>query len=227
LGFVFLGGPGLDNVPDVVISKWHSVARLIGDINRDGFSDFIIGHPLEFSGIGEVYVYYGGDNVDSIPDVSFENSSFPGYQIYFGRDCSGVGDFNGDGIDDFAFSVQDLYGYGLVLIYSGVDVGTDTPEETASDLPKDYALSQNHPNPFNGTTTIDFSLPSSSYVVLNVYNVMGQRVSTLIDKIMRAGNHSVRWNAVDDTGAELSSGIYIYRIATNGQNFTGKMVLLK
>jgi len=95
-------------------------------------------------------------------------------------------------------------------------------------LPEKYALHQNYPNPFNPTTTIRFDLPDVSKVKLEVYNILGQKVTTLMDQVCTAGFKSIRWNA-----SELASGMYIYRIKTesltDGEKFASvkKMVLIK
>jgi hypothetical protein len=91
-----------------------------------------------------------------------------------------------------------------------------------STTPGKFGLSQNYPNPFNPTTMISFNLPVASRVDLSVYNVLGQKVATLIDGRLDAGLQEVEWNAT-----EFSSGVYFYRIATDTNVETRKMVLLK
>ena len=91
-----------------------------------------------------------------------------------------------------------------------------------SDLPREFSLSQNYPNPFNPSTVIRFSLPQTSRVTLTVYNILGQRVATLIDGEVQAGIHNINFNANN-----LASGVYIYRLSGDNINFTKKMVLTK
>jgi hypothetical protein len=102
-----------------------------------------------------------------------------------------------------------------VLVPTGVD---DDP----SGLPTAFALAQNYPNPFNPVTVIDFALPKSGQVKLEVFNVLGQLVETLVDKSMPAGNHSVDFNA-----SSKPSGVYFYRLTHQFGSQTRKMVLLK
>jgi type IX secretion system substrate protein len=89
-------------------------------------------------------------------------------------------------------------------------------------LPTEFALEQNYPNPFNPTTVISFALPTASQVHLEVFNILGQNVKTLIDQPMSAG-----WHEVDFEGGELPSGIYFYRLRHDNGNLTRKMLLVK
>ena len=94
-------------------------------------------------------------------------------------------------------------------------------------LPDKIQLSQNYPNPFNPTTTIEFALPQESKVQLSVYNILGQRVVTLVNEPKRAGYHSVIWNGRSAYGRQVATGIYIYRMSTKLGVRTKKMMLIK
>lgn len=94
-------------------------------------------------------------------------------------------------------------------------------------LPTTYELSQNVPNPFNPTTDVRFALPKAAMVNLTIYNVLGQRVTTLVDDYMNAGYQTVTWNGTDYSGREVSSGVYFYRLSTEQFTDTRKMLLLK
>lgn len=100
-------------------------------------------------------------------------------------------------------------------------VFTDLEDEIA-DVPAGYMLKQNYPNPFNPNTVIEFSIPRSEHVTLEVYNMLGQRVAILLDDAVTSGVHKVEFNATD-----LSSGIYFYTLRTGGVNLTQKMTLIK
>jgi|GEM_PF-6520324 len=89
-------------------------------------------------------------------------------------------------------------------------------------------LSQNFPNPFNPTTTINFSIPQDSHVELCVYNIRGQRVKKLADDEFPAGNHNIEWSGKDEHGRQVASGVYLYRLMVNGKKVgIKKMLLLK
>ncbi|MFH1374197.1 MAG: T9SS type A sorting domain-containing protein [bacterium] len=96
-----------------------------------------------------------------------------------------------------------------------------------AELPHDFVLHQNYPNPFNPSTQINFSLPQASDVKLEVYNVLGQQVVTLLDDFREAGAHTVSWNSTDNSGKQVSSGVYFYRIQAADYTDTRKMLLLK
>ncbi|MBU0475792.1 MAG: T9SS type A sorting domain-containing protein [Bacteroidetes bacterium] len=89
-------------------------------------------------------------------------------------------------------------------------------------IASNYVLSQNYPNPFNPTTKIQFSVPSQSHVTLNVFNILGQKVATLVNGVKASGNYEVNFDA-----AKLSTGIYIYRLEAGNNIITKKMTLLK
>ena len=91
-----------------------------------------------------------------------------------------------------------------------------------------YTLSAtNYPNPFNPETTISFSVPTSGYTTLKIYNLKGEVVRTLVNDVREAGKYNVVWNGTDDRGRTVSSGIYLYRLENNGKKLTGKMLLAK
>lgn len=104
-----------------------------------------------------------------------------------------------------------------------VEDQTDTNSEIIAEVPAEFRLDQNHPNPFNPSTIISFTLAQDTNVELNVYNLAGQRVATIINGEQRqAGQHSEIFNA-----GTLSSGVYVYRIRTDAFVQSRKMVLVK
>lgn len=103
-----------------------------------------------------------------------------------------------------------------------LEESTDVP-----DIPDRYELSLNYPNPFNPSTTIDFSLPAPERVELVVFGVDGRRIATLKDESMPAGRHSVVWLGRDDRGETVASGVYFYRIQAGDFRRIEKMTMLK
>jgi hypothetical protein len=110
---------------------------------------------------------------------------------------------------------------------------TGVPLKNGSLLPKHFELSQNFPNPFNPTTTISFAIERVAATTLEVYNVLGQRVATLISQQLAPGNYTTRWNGTDDHGAYVSSGVYFLHMSANtvngavAYNQVRKIVLMK
>ena len=97
-----------------------------------------------------------------------------------------------------------------------------TEIDIRKNLPGQFELSQNYPNPFNPSTTIEFDLPKFSNVRIEVYNLTGQKVQTLLNKKMTAGSHRLEFNAQN-----LSSGVYFYRIEAGEFQDVKKMILIK
>jgi hypothetical protein len=89
------------------------------------------------------------------------------------------------------------------------------------------ALKGNYPNPFNPETTVHFTLKSDTKVSIEIYNLLGQKVKTLVNNNVKAGAHSVKWNGKDDNGSPVGSGIYFYRMNAGSYRSTSKMILMK
>jgi hypothetical protein len=100
-------------------------------------------------------------------------------------------------------------------------------DETESSRPKDFELLQNYPNPFNMETLIRYNLKKDCRVTLNVFNILGQKVITLVDEHQEAGLKVVNWNGEDDNGKSLASGVYFYRLQAGDLAQSRRMVLLK
>ena len=93
-------------------------------------------------------------------------------------------------------------------------------------LPEGFGLGPNYPNPFNPSTVIPYQLPTAAQVRLEVFNVLGQRVATLVDGDRPAGFHSAVWDATNGSGQAVAAGVYIYRLTAAGAQHTGRMVLV-
>ncbi len=130
-----------------------------------------------------------------------------------------VGPDDTEGSIEVSVVTEDVYEADIVLSPTSVD------NETA--LPTVTALAQNYPNPFNATTNISFSLANAGEVELSVYDLLGRKVSTLVASNLPAGSHVINWNGLDDSGQQVSSGMYLYVLKTAGETFANRMVLLK
>ena len=94
-------------------------------------------------------------------------------------------------------------------------------------LPTEYALNGNYPNPFNPTTTISFDLPEAADVRLEVFDMMGRRIATLVNSELSAGSYETVWNARNDAGGQVASGVYLYRLQAGSFVSVSRMVLMK
>ncbi|RMG32823.1 MAG: T9SS C-terminal target domain-containing protein, partial [Methanobacteriota archaeon] len=95
-------------------------------------------------------------------------------------------------------------------------------------IPSTYAVTPNFPNPFNPSTTIKYQVPENAEVVLEIYNVLGQKVRTLVNQVLTPGSYEAIWDGRNDQGVALGSGIYMYRFEVKGKfQRTHKMILLK
>jgi hypothetical protein len=94
-------------------------------------------------------------------------------------------------------------------------------------IPLAFALSPNHPNPFNPNTTIDYAIPAGGWVRLEIFNILGQRVRTLVNEYRIPGRYSVVWDSRNDSGDDVSSSIYLAKLSTGDNTATQKMILLK
>jgi hypothetical protein len=138
----------------------------------------------------------------------------------------------GDAVGGVAVAAKEMGSTGSLVITNSAVTKLVITGGAGSALPTEYALLQNYPNPFNPTTNIRFALPTASRVTVEIYNLLGQRVSTLLDEALAAGYHSVEWNGTGSTGRVVGSGVYFVRFAANGTDGatfsdTRKLVLMK
>ncbi len=110
---------------------------------------------------------------------------------------------------------------GFIAIGPGVDVEDD------EQVPKFFSLSQNYPNPFNPSTNIDFALADVGQVSLIVYDLLGRQVKTLLDENLMSGRFTVTWDGRDESGGDVPSGVYFYKITSAGFSESKRMILLR
>ncbi|MCP4631383.1 MAG: T9SS type A sorting domain-containing protein, partial [candidate division Zixibacteria bacterium] len=192
---------GFFDYPDP-ITVWINVEHrniIIGPIHR--FNDLTVGPR------GESYPAIQYVHSEAVPGeygyIAYCSPNYPEIMdsCYFTVTITeGSGNFNRS---------WELYGWGEDI--SGFE-----------NLPAQFALMQNYPNPFNATTTISFDIVQSGNVNLSVYNLAGQKIESLVDGRIEAGEHSITWDA-----STYSSGVYFYKLTSEGQTFTKRMTLMK
>jgi len=126
---------------------------------------------------------------------------------------------NTGGYDDEYLIAGDI-GHTAVMLNVSNDI-------TDIKIPVQISKHQVYPNPFNPSTTISFNITDKSNVAVEVYNIRGQKVNTLLNDSLPAGNHFILWNGTDNRDRNVSSGIYFYLIKTDNHQITGKMILMK
>ncbi len=225
--YLYFGGNPMDSTADITFTgeaannQFGFSVSGAGDVNKDGFADVIIGAPGNNSNKGKAYIYYGGSNMNNIADLTITGKD-TGDSL--GVSVSSAGDIGKDGYSDLIIGAE---GYnnknGSVYIYS--DSAALTPVELATlSAPTKFTLEQNYPNPFNPTTTIRYDIPKAAPVTLKVYDILGNVVETLVDKVQAAGSYQVHF-AIGSS--QLASGVYLYKLQAGSFVQTKKMVLLK
>jgi photosystem II stability/assembly factor-like uncharacterized protein len=193
----------------------------------------------------------GGESWQEIPDFEYQvndmyfENNLHGWAV--GSDTSDTGNRppgrgvilqTSDGGDNWNIQIDDLSaplnaihfkdGFGWAVGGNGLVLRTEdgaswVDQNTGKSFPNKFSLSQNYPNPFNPSTKIKFTLPKMDKVRIDLYNTLGQRVETLLNQQMKAGQYEIEFNAQN-----LSSGIYFYRLETQtGYLQTKKLVVLK
>jgi len=187
-----------------------------------------------------------GDNDGWIHAIDLEGNDIAGFPIRAGfniKTAPTIGYFDGDNDVDLMFHNESEvvfidYKYpgfgGQWINFRGSSNRTASTFDNSSVdadeqiiVPLVNNLDQNYPNPFNPNTSISFSIKNNTPVKLTVYNAKGQRVKTLVNDTMNAGQHSVNWNGKDSNNKSVASGVYFYKIETNDFNSTRKMMLIK
>ena len=112
-------------------------------------------------------------------------------------------------------------------------INLDTPVQTlgiehdGSDIPKEFSLVGNYPNPFNPTTTIVFRLPENSEVTIEIFDIIGRLVKTFYNGTQKPGEYLLSWDGTNDNGLRVSSGVYFYKMKANTYVCSKKMLLIK
>ncbi len=217
--------------------------------NKGNLPVAILGSPgFNVSNINPSTVELNG--VPATGGVSMSDVSTP--FIGFKNDCMDCNTLGPDGLMDrvFHFNSQDIgatlgavstndcihmflsgefmdgtpfHGRDIVRIIGNI-APKDAPTSVAA---YDLQLEQNSPNPVTDGTVFNFTLPDEGYVQLAVYNMLGQRVSTVVQGSQSAGSHSVSWNGISDSGMRLTPGVYVYRLELGTQTLTRKLIISK
>ena len=108
-----------------------------------------------------------------------------------------------------------------------IGVGVEVSVDESGLTPFEFALHQNYPNPFNPVTNVQFDVAANSDVTISIFNVMGQKVATLVDGNMDAGIYHIKWNGLSDSQIALPSGMYFYEMKSPAYHSVKKLLLVK
>jgi FlgD Ig-like domain len=208
------------NVPEPGFEDWAEFPEIVISVSKDNGETWLdpivlnaksddLNYAPELDGMIPVYIY-PGDKIEDLGD--------------------GVGRLHLMFLDDNSYG-STIAGHGEnlggTMIYTAIDI---TFEDVSSDptiSPATAQLSQNYPNPFNPTTTVAYNLTQAGNVELEVYNVKGQLVKTLVNEYKAVGDHSITWNGTDENNKQVSSGMYFYKLNTADYSCAKKMIMIK
>ncbi|MBD3225500.1 MAG: T9SS type A sorting domain-containing protein [Caldithrix sp.] len=162
-------------------------------------------------------------SADQDPNNTFYINDDEGYLYAFGDTVR-----PGETIDRIAGIYTFSFGSYKIEVRDADDFGNVVGvKENFTPAPLTYELAQNFPNPFNPETRIYFEIPNSQQVQLVIYNILGQKVRTLVKDQFNAGRHTINWNGRNDAGQRMPSGVYIYRIKAGSYIDSKKMIMVK
>ena len=235
---------GVEQIVDIDYNNFYSDPAL-----TDAHPDSVHAVPLfdstttalmEVAGTGshnieEAIAFTDGPDSPVNVITSFYNNSVP-LEEKENMDDGGGGPVPGSGVPvqlpfDFAYS-SSLQSYTASstgeqlgsLTWFGITVGV---ERDPNEIPTDFELSNNYPNPFNPSTIIKYAIPANANVRLTVYNMLGEEVRTLVNQNQATGSYSVTWDGTTNYGTQVASGMYIYRLAAGDFVSVKKMLLMK
>lgn len=221
------------------IVLWDSEKKII---SHEGSGDYLAGQNAVVKSDGDnILVCASNESNNAIPYDSlfvhkidssgniiwYKDVNYISYSLNYSANL--VSDGNGGGIVTWGGSAVISGSWINQVSKNGnlgeVVVSVSNPEPTV--FPSGYSLAQNYPNPFNPDTRIDFTLLKPTFVTLEIFNTLGQKVTTLKSGQMAPGNHEVTWNGRNSAGIPVSAGLYFYRLKTAEHTLARKMILLK
>jgi hypothetical protein len=211
----------------------------VADLDRDGSNELLLTAGLQSRynrSVTNSVIYLGGANPSAqstlvlmAPNQRFAlgGDSFP----FAGDPHSAVGDFNNNGIPDIILSQisdnNDAASSSRVYRYEISPEMIVSVAQTSEQKPRQFSLKQNYPNPFNPETTIRYQLAEPGLVRLEIFNLRGQQIRTLVNERRSAGAYSVKWDGRDDSGRSVASGVFLYRLNAGESTESRKLVLIR
>lgn len=159
--------------------------------------------------------------------VDYSNDPYPGSSDNRTFDGSSAPNSQSYAQSQTYVSVANISNSGPVMTCDLFVSPADVKDALTEISPSEYVLKQNYPNPFNPGTRIEYSVPRDGYVELEIFNVLGQKIRTLVDQEKKMGLHVVSWDGTNDEGAFVANGVYFYQLRAEDFVNTSKMILLK
>ena len=229
---------------DTTQTNYYYLAENVGEVVNDGWSiwqgDFrfelinLVIVPVELSAFK---AFVKGQSVHLNWQTETETNNY-GFEIQrsFNSEWETV-DFvpgNGSTSESHFYEYIDKHDPGISTVYYRLkQIDTDGSFEYSSvlnvtlNVPTNYQLSNNYPNPFNASTVIRYSLPIEGFVRINIYDELGRLIRTLLNKNQSPGDHTMTWDGKNDAGEFVSSGLYFYRMTAGTNTITKQMIMIK
>ncbi|MCK4505055.1 MAG: T9SS type A sorting domain-containing protein [Candidatus Aegiribacteria sp.] len=242
------GSVGIDssNKIHIAYAGYHGGAYYINNVSGSFDSTFVLSNDNSMNGPASIAL----DHLDNI-HIAFIGGDFgspDSQELYYVNNCTGSFEdpeqitYNSEHTTDISLSVDSLCACYIAFLegfYGSNDyevwyctnsgfVGISSDNAScAGNNPSSFSL-QNHPNPFNPTTTISYQLPVNADVTLSIYNILGQKLLTLVNENKPSGYHSVLWNGTDENNQPVPSGVYFYQLTAGSDlSETERMMILR
>ncbi len=196
----------------------YLIYSLQTDLTGDGITEFYV-----LSSYGTATPYRQGFK---IIDITNNNILLEKNETSFYYDIPSIWDVDNDGVLECLVVKYDYPNFtssNLFVYNTGVNTSVASDKKTQIK----FELKQNYPNPFNPSTKIEFSINESENVSIDIYNINGELVKTLLNESLSKGNHQVSWNGTTNDGQRVSSGAYFYKLNVGNVSTVKKMIILK
>ncbi len=226
---IHLGGSELDTIPDTVFALnellFSSLPYYAGDVNNDGWGDWLAGGASNYGSLGAFMLFLGGPWMS---DYYQWHGGFSGYRGE-GRHINGIGDVNGDGIDDFSVlcsrDTNGYHEYGQLVVFAGDEEWHLAADNRDISPLKSTVTIEAYPNPAKESVQIEVLDLSPGSTVVEVYNVLGQQVWRQEGQTSN-GHLSTVWQMRDTQGQQVAAGVYFVQVRQRGVSLARNKILL-